>query len=221
MSEETTTTTAAPAPAATTTTTAAPPAPATKQQQMQLGMSADQVTAHTDAVRRAAEAEAKLKAAHDANTAEAGAKEREAKAAEAAKSGARLSELEQSNAALVQQVRRSKALEVLPGIKDAATFLPLVDELVQLDDGHALTDDSRAALAAWAKDRPYLFEDASAGGTGTTPMAGAGHNPAEGSFTAEETATFQQLGVVPGAYKNTEAYKKIGWIFGHDSRKAN
>ena len=44
-----------------------PPAPAPVQ--MALGMSAEQLTEHTDAVRRAAEAEARLKAEHEKSAA--------------------------------------------------------------------------------------------------------------------------------------------------------
>ena len=188
-----------------------------QQAQLTLGMTPDQVAAHTSAVARAIEAEAKLKAAHKAKEAEAAAKESESASVKAVKAEERLNTLEASNKNLMDQVRRAKALEVLPGLKDPATFLPLVDELVVLDENHALTEASCTAIASWAKERQYLFE--SMAGGATTPAASAGHLTADGAFTGEENRMFQQIGVVPGAYKNTEAWNKIGWIFGHDSRK--
>ena len=111
-------------------------------------------------------------------------------------------------------------MQALPGMRDASTFLQIIEPLVVLDERNELTEESRATIVAWAKERPYLFETDSKG-VATTPAAGAGHLPAEGSFTAEETKMFQQIGVTPGAYKDTDVFKRIGWIFGHDSRKGN
>ena len=123
-----------------------------QQAQLTLGMTPDQVAAHTSAVARAIEAEAKLKAAHKAKEAEAAAKESESASVKAVKAEERLNTLEASNKNLMDQVRRAKALEVLPGLKDPATFLPLVDELVVLDENHALTEASCTAIASWQRN---------------------------------------------------------------------
>jgi len=215
MSEEITTTTTD----STETNTAQPAPSAPPPMQMALGMSAEQVSVHTDAVKRAASAEAQLKAEHEKLAALDAAKNHDLAAQQATATQAQLDDLNARNTALLTQVRRSKAMQALPGIRDVETFLPLVEGLVVLDPNNNLTEESRTAITEWAKARPYLFEETK--GIATTPQAGAGHLPADGSFTAEEMKMFNQIGVTPGAYKNTPAWKKIGWIFGHDSRKGN
>ena len=216
MTDEIKTTESAPAasePAQTTQTPAQPTA-----QQMQLGMSFEQVREHTDAVKRATEAEAKLKGVADKQALEAEAQRREEQAAAVARQADQVTSLESKNASIMAQLRRSRALEQLGGIKDVDTFLPLVDGLVELDDTLALTEASRENLAAFRKEKPYLFEDAAPTARATTPTAGAGHTPAEGHYSAEDQETFRLLGVTPGAYKDNAKFKSIGWIFGHDSR---
>jgi len=198
--------------------TQAAPAPARTPQQMTLGMNAEQVREHTDAVRRAAEAEAKLKIAHERTAADADAATREEKIANADRHAQQVNALETKNAAIVAQLRRARAIELLPGLKDTETFLPLVDSMIELDSSMMLTEESRAKIAAFRAEKPYLFDDAAPSATATTPAAGAGHLPAEGHYSAEDQETFRLLGVTPGAYKENDKFKSIGWIFGHDSR---
>ncbi len=184
----------------------------------QLGMSFDQVREHADVVRRATEAEAKLKSAADKQALEAESRRREEQAAQAAKQAAQVTSLEATNASIMAQLRRSRALEQLQGIKDPETFLPLVDSIVQLDESLSLTEESIEKLKAFRSEKPYLFAEQTPAAHATTPAAAAGHTPAEGHYSKEDQETFRLLGVTPGAYKQSEKYNAIGWIFGHDSR---
>lgn len=193
-------------------------APQAMPQQMTLGVPIEQVRDHMDAAKRAAEAEARLKIAHEKNAAEAEEKNK-AKAAKLAEENAsRLRELENKNNQAITQLRRAKALSALPGLKDAESFLPLIDQMVEFDEAFNLTDESAEKLKAFKNEKPYLFDSVATEGHATTPAANAGHLPAEGNFTAEEQKTFQLLGIKPGEYKKTAVWENIGWIFGHDSR---
>jgi len=173
---------------------------------------ADPAAAIAAARARAEAAEAKIKAAADAKTADDHAAQLAELTARAEAAEAQLAESQTKNGVQHAALKKTATLAALPGLKDSATFWPVIKDNVALTDAGELTDDAVAWLADFREKKAYLF-DADAPG-GTTALGGAATRK-PGGYDAEQLRMFKEARTSPGAYKETELFKHYDGMFDH------